>query len=43
MYKILLIEDDPAILLGVSEYLSSQGYEVLKSEDGKEGFELALK
>ncbi|MGB5288326.1 MAG: response regulator, partial [Ignavibacteriaceae bacterium] len=43
MNRILLIEDDPAILLGVGEYLSSQGYEVLKSEDGREGFELALK
>jgi DNA-binding response OmpR family regulator len=43
MNRILLIEDDPAILLGVGEYLSSRGYDVLKSEDGKDGFELALK
>ena len=42
MSKILIIEDDPAIQLGVEEYLSSQGYTVVKSSDGKQGFEIAL-
>jgi DNA-binding response OmpR family regulator len=41
--KILIIEDDPAIQLGVEEYLSSQGYTVIKSSDGKQGYEIALK
>lgn len=43
MSKILIIEDDPAIQLGVEEYLFSQGYTVVKSSDGKQGYELALK
>jgi DNA-binding response OmpR family regulator len=43
MNRILIIEDEPAIRLGVEEYLSSHGYAVLKSADGREGFELALK
>jgi len=43
MSKILLIEDDPAIQLGVEEYLSSQGYTVAVSSDGKQGYEIALK
>ena len=43
MSKILIIEDDLAIQLGVEEYLSSQGYTIFKSSDGKKGYELALK
>jgi DNA-binding response OmpR family regulator len=43
MKKILLIEDDPAILIGLEEYLSSENYEILKSSDGRDGFDKALK
>ncbi len=43
MSKILLIEDDPAIQLGVREYLSSQGYTISVCSDGKQGYEIALK
>lgn len=43
MNKILIIEDDPAIQLGVKEYLSSNGYEILLSSDGKEGYDLGIK
>lgn len=39
---LLIVEDDPAISLGLEEYLSDQGFEVLKAEDGSEGYELAL-
>jgi DNA-binding response OmpR family regulator len=42
MSKILIIEDDPSIQLGVEEYLSSQGYTVAKSSDGKQGYDIAL-
>ena len=43
MNKILIVEDDPAIQLGVEEYLTSKGYSVIKSSDGKQGYEVALK
>lgn len=43
MKKILIIEDDPAILIGLEEYLSSENYEIFKSSDGKDGFDKALK
>jgi len=43
MKKILIIEDDPAIQAGLSEYLSLEKFEVSKSYDGKEGYEMALK
>jgi len=43
MKKILIIEDDPAIQAGLSEYLILEKFEVSKSYDGKEGYEMALK
>jgi len=42
MKKILIIEDDPAIQAGLTEYLSSENFEVLQSSDGKDGYESAL-
>ena len=42
MNKILIIEDDPAILIGLEEYLTSNGYWVIKSIDGQAGLDLAL-
>jgi two-component system alkaline phosphatase synthesis response regulator PhoP len=41
MKKILIIEDDPALLAGLSESLTSENYIVTKAEDGQKGFELA--
>jgi DNA-binding response OmpR family regulator len=34
--KILIIEDDPAILAGLREKLTLEGYEVIVAEDGEE-------
>jgi len=41
--KILLVEDDPAILLGLEDYLLAQSFDVIKADDGKVGYDLALK
>ena len=41
--KILLVEDDPAILLGLEDYLLAQSFNVVKADDGKVGYDLALK
>lgn len=43
MHKILLVEDEPNIARFVELELSHEGYEVTKSEDGREGLELAEK
>lgn len=43
MNKILLIEDDPAIRLAVSESLAAGNFVVTESENGEKGFALALK
>jgi len=40
--KILIIEDDPAIRLGLEDYLIQEGFIVIKADDGKAGFDLAL-
>lgn len=40
--KILIVEDDPAISLGLEEFLKEENFEVIKSDDGKQGYELAL-
>lgn len=40
--KILIIEDDPAIRLGLEDYLIQEGFTVIKADDGKAGFDLAL-
>ncbi len=42
MTKILLVEDDPAIQVGLKEILLMEGYEVIASNDGRSGMELAL-
>lgn len=42
MQKILIIEDEPVILLGLKDELSGQ-YEVLEAANGAVGLELALK
>jgi len=42
MSKILIIEDEPAILLGLKDELSGE-YEVLEAKDGTAGLEIALR
>ncbi len=37
MKKLLIIEDDPAILLGLEELFKTENYNVITSEDGAEG------
>ncbi len=41
--RILVIEDEAAIMLGLEENLRYAGYEVLKATDGPEGCEAALR
>jgi DNA-binding response OmpR family regulator len=41
MKKILIIEDDPALLIGLSESLSNEQYSVTKAEEGLKGYTLA--
>lgn len=43
MTKILIVEDDPAILKGLVESLTTEKYQVLTAEDGQEGYELCKK
>ncbi len=41
MKKILIIEDDPAIVKGLENLLASENYTVLTSHDGKQGLKLS--
>jgi DNA-binding response OmpR family regulator len=43
MNKILLVEDDPAILEGLSALLNEESYETITADDGEKGLALALK
>ena len=43
MKKILIIEDDPAIRIGIKEVFSNEGYSVSEADSGNIGFELAKK
>lgn len=43
MKKILVIEDDPAILIGLEEFLTSENYYVITANDGEDGFRKAKK
>ena len=43
MNKILLVEDDPAILEGLTAVLSEENYETITADDGEKGLALALK
>ncbi|MHC4470398.1 MAG: response regulator transcription factor, partial [Planctomycetota bacterium] len=42
METILVIEDDPSILLGLRKNLEYEGYRVLVARDGEEGLEMAF-
>jgi DNA-binding response OmpR family regulator len=39
MVKVLVVEDDLAILNGLAESLAFEGYEVFTAQDGKAGYE----
>jgi two-component system, OmpR family, alkaline phosphatase synthesis response regulator PhoP len=39
--KILIIEDDPALLAGISESLTNENYLVTRAEEGLKGYTLA--
>lgn len=40
MIKVLVVEDDPAILRGLSDNLRFEGYEVITATDGEAGYRL---
>jgi len=42
MARILIVEDDPGILLGLVRNLEFEGHDVLSSRDGEDGLRLAL-
>ncbi len=43
MKTILVVEDDPAIRIGLEENLQRNGFRVLAERDGKKGLKLAMK
>ena len=43
MKRILIVEDDPAILFGLKESLLEEHFEVLTSSDGEEGYQKGKK
>jgi two-component system alkaline phosphatase synthesis response regulator PhoP len=43
MKKILIIEDDPAIRIGIKETFLSEGYSIEEADTGDIGFEIAQK
>ena len=42
METILIVEDDPAMLTGLKDNFSYQGYKVLTADDGEKGLDVAL-
>lgn len=42
MKKILIIEDDPAIRIGLETSLKDEGYSFVSSDDGQKGLNLAI-
>ena len=40
MSRILIVEDDPAILRGLTDNLNAESYEVLTATDGEAGYQL---
>lgn len=37
---VLIVEDEPLILMLLADYLSGEGYRVLKAENGEQAFEI---
>jgi DNA-binding response OmpR family regulator len=42
MKKILIIEDEPALLNALKDKMEASGYLVLRAKDGEQGLEMAL-
>ena len=42
MSRILIVEDEPALLRGLVDTFAAQGYEILAASDGEKGLALAL-
>ncbi|NUM35696.1 MAG: response regulator transcription factor [Candidatus Brocadiae bacterium] len=42
MESILIVEDEPSILIGLEKNLKFEGYQVLTAQDGEKGLELAF-
>jgi DNA-binding response OmpR family regulator len=40
--RILIVEDEPALLRGLKDTFAAKGYEVLTAQDGEAGLDLAL-
>ena len=43
MAKILVIDDDPALVSSVKELLEMEGHEVITAASGEEGLDMVLK
>lgn len=43
MKRILIIEDDPAVVKGLTASIEAEHYEVITAMDGEKGFELAIR
>lgn len=43
MNKVLIVEDEPGLVLTLSDRLGNEGFEVQSAMDGEEGFALAVK
>lgn len=39
---ILIVDDDPAVLMGLSAIIKRNGYQVITAENGTDGFQLAM-
>ncbi|APZ49427.1 DNA-binding response regulator [Jeotgalibaca sp. PTS2502] len=42
MKKVLIVDDEPSILILLAYNLEKEGYQVIQASDGKEGYDLAL-
>lgn len=42
MKKILIVEDDPAILMGLKATLEEENYEIYSAEDGQIGYDMVM-
>ena len=43
MHKVLIVEDEPDMVLGLKDNLEYEGYQVLVASDGKEGLDRAAR
>ena len=40
--KILLVEDEPGLVLTLTDRLTSEGFELVSATDGRAGFDIAV-